>query len=193
MTTANRSLKARPKASPDRIQENISNNRVIRVGSVDVNTLVHIAENEDLRVADLPYGDISVPLSLWLENKEELTRRDGIVAVQVASDEDPGELFDDLSNIPIIVLPFVMLMDGRGYSHANNLRLKLGYKGEIRAVGDVHFDHLGFLARVGVSAFEIPDNEDHEYALRAFTEFSEAYQPASDGQPLIFSRRRKIH
>lgn len=193
MTTANRSIKARSKASPDRIQEDIQNSKVIRVGSIADNQIIHIAESEDLTVATLPESDISVPLEFWLEHKAQLQQRDSLVAVQIASDEDPAELANDLPNIAMIVLPFVMFMDGRGYSHANNLRLKMGYKGEIRAVGDVHFDQLGFLARVGVSSFEIPDDENHEYALKAFTEFSEVYQPAADGKPLIFSRRRTVH
>jgi uncharacterized protein (DUF934 family) len=193
MATANRSIKARSKASPDRIQSNIKNSKVIKVGAVENNQLIHLAETEELDVDNLPSGDISVPLDLWLEHKVKLKDRDGLIAVQVASDQDPQALAGDLNEIAMIVLPFVMFMDGRGYSHANNLRLKLAYQGEIRAVGDVHFDHLGFLARVGVSSFEIPDGENHEYALKAFTEFSEVYQPAADGKPLIFSRRRTVH
>jgi uncharacterized protein (DUF934 family) len=193
MATADRAIKARSKASPDRIQNDIRNAHVIKDKAVHNNDFVHVAETEELTVDNLPPGNISVPLNLWLENKEALLERDGITAVQIASDEDPEDLLDDLSTIDMIVLPFVMFVDGRGYSHANNLRLRHNYQGEIRAVGDVHFDHLGFLARVGVNAFELPDGDDHDYALNAFTEFSEVYQPATDGKPLIFSRRRVKH
>jgi uncharacterized protein (DUF934 family) len=193
MATADRAIKARKKASPDRIQADIRNPKVIRNQAIEANDFLHIAETDDLDVTQLPAGNISVPLNVWLENKDALLARDGVTAVQIASDEDPKEVADDLHQIPMIVLPFVMFVDGRGYSHANNLRLRYHYQKEIRAIGDVHFDHLGFLARVGVDAFELPAKDDHEYALRAFTEFSEVYQPAADGKPLVFSRRRVKH
>lgn len=193
MATADRAIKARSKASPDRIQEDIRNPRVIKNQSIEANDFLHLADTDELDVAQLPSGNISVPMNFWLENKAALLARDGTTAVQIASDEDPQDLVDDLEKIPMIVLPFVMFVDGRGYSHANNLRLRYHYTKEIRAVGDVHFDHLGFLARVGVDAFELPADDDHEYALRAFGEFSEVYQPAADGKPLIFSRRRVKH
>lgn len=193
MATADRAIKARAKASPDRIQQDIRNPRVIRNQAIEANDFLHLAETDELTVAQLPEGNISVPLNFWLDNKAALLAREGITAVQIASDEDPQEVAEDLDDIAMIVLPFVMFVDGRGYSHANNLRLRYHYKKEIRAVGDVHFDHLGFLARVGVNAFELPADDDHEYALRAFNEFSEVYQPAADGKPLIFSRRRVKH
>ncbi|MFT7528800.1 MAG: hypothetical protein ACI9LY_003964, partial [Arenicella sp.] len=110
-----------------------------------------------------------------------------------ASNEMPETLADDLPQIDIIVLPFVNFVDGRSYSHAQKLRLRYAYKGEIRAVGDVNFDQLDFLTRAGCDAFELRENADYETALRAFTEFSEVYQPAADDRRLIFSRRRKVH
>ncbi|MBT8114465.1 MAG: DUF934 domain-containing protein, partial [Arenicella sp.] len=64
---------------------------------------------------------------------------------------------------------------------------------EIRAVGDVHLDQLGFLSRCGCDAFELPHGDDLRAALTAFSEFSEVYQPAADSGRFIFSRRRKTH
>lgn len=193
MATANREIKARQKANPDRIQADIRNARVIRAGEVLDNDMLHVAETETLTPAELPDGNISVPLSLWLEYKASLQTRGGIVAVQIASDEVPADLLDDLETITMIVLPFVNFVDGRGYSHAHRLRTQYGFSGEIRAVGDVHFDQLDFLARCGVDSFELPNEDDHQAALRAFTEFSEVYQPAADDGRLVFARRRKIH
>jgi len=98
----------------------------------------------------------------------------------------------DLNQIDIIVLPITDYTDGRSYSHARNLRLRYHYTGEIRVVGDVHFDQLGFLARVGVDAFELAEGEIAN-AHMAFVEFSETYQPSADNTRLIFSRRRPAH
>ncbi|RBP53736.1 DUF934 domain-containing protein [Arenicella xantha] len=190
---ANRSIKARPKATPDRIQENIQTAQAILDHAIVDNDLLHIAETEELTIGDLPEGNISVPLNLWLENKDDLKRRSGVLAVQIAADEDPADLIDDLADISMIVLPFVSHVDGRSYTHASTLRKRYNYTGEIRAIGDVKFDQLGFLTRVGCNAFELPESENLSTALRAFSEFSEVYQPSADQSRLIFSRRRAIH
>ena len=190
---ANRALKARAKAAADRIQQDINNTKVIRNSVVHSNDFLHLAESDDLSINNLPSGNISVPLSFWLKNKQAVLDRDGPVAVQIASNEMPEILADDLPDIEIIVLPFVNFVDGRSYSHAHKLRLRYAFKGEIRAVGDVNFDQLDFLKRAGCDAFELRENADYDTALRAFSEFSEVYQPAADDRYLIFSRRRKVH
>ncbi len=189
----NRNLKARPKATPSRIQENIRTAKAIVDQKIVANDLLHVAETEELGLSDLPNGNISVPLNIWLENKSDLISRDSVVAVQIAADEDPEDLANDFSDVEIVVLPFVTHADGRSYSHAHKLRERYGFKGQIRAIGDVKFDQLDFLTRVGCNAFELPESENLETALQAFEEFSEVYQPAADGGRLIFSKRRAIH
>ena len=188
-----KNLKARPKATPSRIQENIQVKQAIVDNSIVENDYVHIAETEELNINDLPVGNISVPLNLWLDNKDALTSRDGLTAVQIAADETTEDLADDLNNIDIVVLPFVSYVDGRSYSHAYKLRTRFNFKGQIRAIGDVHFDQLDFLTRSGCDAFELPEGDNLEAALRAFNEFSDVYQPSADDGKLIFSRRRTVH
>lgn len=189
----NRNLKARPKVTPFRIQANIVSAQAIVNESIVDNDLIHVAETEELTVADLPQGQVSVPLNLWLESKTAILARDGFTAVQIAADEMPEDLVDDLADIDMIVLPLTTHTDGRSYSHAHKLRERYGFKGEIRAIGDVKFDQLDFLSRAGCDAFELPESENLETALRAFNEFSTVYQPAADGARLIFSRRRAVH
>ena len=178
--TANRNLKARPKATPDRIQNNIQSEKAIVDRAIVDSAIVHVAETDALSVADLPSSAVSVPLNLWLDERDAVIARGQPVAVQIAADESPEDLADQLDSIDMVVLPFVSHVDGRSYSHAYKLRTRFGFKGEIRAVGDVKFDQLGFLTRVGCNAFELPDGENLETALRAFDEFSEVYQPSAD-------------
>jgi len=64
-TIANRSIKARAKATPDRIQNDIINAKAIVDQKIVDNTIHHIAETEALGLADLPDGNISVPMNLW--------------------------------------------------------------------------------------------------------------------------------
>lgn len=193
MTAPNRELKARGKVSPDKIQNTIQNTTLIRGGVIEQNDMLHYAESDIESVQNLSAVNFSVPSRVWLENKDELRALGGKLAVQIASDESVEDLTGDLHEIDIIVLPFVNFVDGRGYSHAYTLRTRYGFSKEIRAVGDVHFDHLAFLTRSGCDVFELPDGDDHDAALAAFYEFSEVYQPAADNAQLIFSRRRATH
>ena len=55
----------------------------------------------------------SVPLEFWLANKDELLARGGTTAVQIAADQSPVDLADDLDKIDCIVLPLVAGVDGQ--------------------------------------------------------------------------------
>ena len=191
--TANRAIKARPKASPDRIQADIINAQAIVDRTIVDNQIHHVAETEDLELENLPEGDISVPLSFWLEHRAELTQRDTLVAVQIAADEDVEDVAEYLDDIPMVVLPMVAQIDGRSYSIAFLLRDRYNFAGQLRAVGYVRLDQLGFLERVGCNAFELHEGDDYQTALQAFSEFTEVYQPSNDDGRLIFARRRTTH
>lgn len=193
-----KNLKARPKATPDRISENIETTNVIRQAQVLANDWVHLAESEELSLELVAGQDknVSLPMQFYLDNQAELKGprfADQNIALQIAADQDPSELADHLSEFDTLVLPFVTYVDGRSYSHAYKLRSQLNFQGEIRATGDVHFDQLDFLHRVGIDAFELPDSDDSQAALAALTEFSQVYQPSADEGRLIFSRRRATH
>ena len=86
-----KNLKARPKATPSRIQENIQSAKAIVAQTITDNDFVHIAETEELTVADLPKGNISVPLNLWLENKDEIKARDGLTACLLYTSPSPRD------------------------------------------------------------------------------------------------------
>ena len=188
-----KNLKARPKASPSRLQENLRVSKAIVDQEIVSNQMIHLAEDESLSVKDLPECDLSVPLEFWLEHKAELVARPHRTAVQLGADQELDQLVEHLGKIDMVVLAFVSHVDGRGYSHAHLLRERHGYQGQIRAIGDVKFDQLGFLSRVGCNAFELPETENLKTALHAFKEFSTFYQPATDGTRLVFSSRRAVH
>ncbi len=69
------------------------------------------------------------------------------------------------------------------------LRTRLGYAGELRAIGDVGRDQLYYLARVGFDAFRLPDARDPEAALASLDAFTVRYQGSVD-DPLPLFRRR---
>ncbi len=67
-------------------------------------------------------------------------------------------LAEDLSRFQLVTVAFPKFTDGRGYSMAWILRSRLGYRNELRAVGDVLFDEMQFMLRCGFDAFEIQDD-----------------------------------
>jgi uncharacterized protein (DUF934 family) len=136
-------------------------------------------------------GDIIVPLALWQARRGELLDRAGRIGVWLNSNEEPAAIADDLRHFGVVAVNFPKFGDGRGYSTAHLLRSRYGWKGELRAIGDVFRDQLFFLSSCGFDAFALRDGEDPQEALAAFGDFSEAYQ-ASIERPQPLFRRRQV-
>jgi uncharacterized protein (DUF934 family) len=137
-----------------------------------------------------PSGDVIVPLALWRAEREALRIRAGRIGIWLKPDEDPALIAEDLPLFGVVAVNFPKLADGRGYSSGRLLRERYGYRGELRAIGDVQRDQLYFLWQCGFNAFALRAGEDPQEALAAFSDFSEAYQ-ASFGRPLPLFRRRE--
>jgi uncharacterized protein (DUF934 family) len=132
---------------------------------------------------------VLVPLSLWQEHKSALLAAEKDIGVWLDSDDDIYELGNDAIDLPLIALNFPVFMDGRSYSSAAILRERIGYKGELRAVGEILRDQLFYMKKCGINSFEISDSVNLEDALAAFGDFSTNYQSTSE-DPLPLFRRR---
>ena len=139
-----------------------------------------IAENTWTFVADdspLTDGDITVSLDRWNKEKEHLLKHNGKVGIRLTSSDSNNAISTtDLTSISLIELDFPVFTDGRLFSHAQLLRSRDAYKGEIRAVGNFMTDQVFYLHRVGVNAFEFAEPKDIELALTALKDFSVYYQ-----------------
>jgi len=138
-----------------------------------------------------PSGDIIVPLALWRQRRDELLARPSRLGIWLDSNEDPAAIAEDLRLFGVVAVRFPKVIDGRGYSIAYLLRERYGWRGELRAFGDIWRDQLFFLASCGFDAFALREGEDPREALAAFGDFSETYQ-GSVGQPLPLFRRRHL-
>ena len=58
---------------------------------------------------------------------------------------------------PLIAINFPAFSDGRGLSLAVLLRTRYDFKGELRAVGDVHPDVIHYMKRCGFDTFQMPE------------------------------------
>jgi uncharacterized protein (DUF934 family) len=110
--------------------------------------------------------------------------------IRLEPQDDPATVAARLPEVSWVEINFPKFGDGRGFSIARLLRERYGYKGELRAVGQVARDHLHYMEQCGFDAFLLRDGEDVAEALAAFDDFSEHYQ-ASVAQPVPLFRRRR--
>lgn len=104
--------------------------------------------------------------------------------ISIANDADPRDVL--LDGVKRIDLHFPKFTDGRAYSQAFLLRRRLGFKGEIRATGDVLIDQLVSMARTGFDVAVLREGLDASAAQRQFDRFPAFYQgSAVDTQPLF--------
>jgi uncharacterized protein (DUF934 family) len=123
-----------------------------------------------------------VPLKTWQAGGAALRERVHPVAVLLQPSEDPVDLLEggartiDPRGIAFIAVDFPVYTDGRGYSIARWLRTRYGWRGDMRAVGDVLIDTIHYQARCGFTSFVVKEGHDPERALHALATFSVHYQ-----------------
>ena len=153
-------------------------------------SVLRIEEDEAAETALVPEGKIIVPLATWLAQRESLATRPAI-GVWIGADERPETIKDDIEHFAVVAIDFPKFTDGRGYSIAYNLRKRLGYRGELRAIGDVLRDQLFSMHRVGFDAYAPrPDRDIHD-ALKGLTVFSETYQASVDQDLPLYRRHQR--
>lgn len=105
---------------------------------------------------DIPIeGRAILSLARWRAQQHALAALGTRFGVKVQSGEALDPATDDLHRLQVIALVFPIFTDGRAYSTARRLRESQGFKGEIRATGDVLLDQLPLMLRCGFDAFEI--------------------------------------
>jgi uncharacterized protein (DUF934 family) len=150
-------------------------------------SVLRLAENDTPEGVAIPQGKVIVPLKVWQAQRAALAER-AELGVWIASSERPEELKDDLQHFALIAVDFPKFADGRGYSIGYNLRARLGYDGELRAIGDVLRDQLFYMQRVGFDAFAVREDKDIHDALLGLSDFSEPYQSSWDRKSPLFRR-----
>ena len=109
-------------------------------------------------------------------------------AVRVEAGEDARALLPFLDRLALIEVDFPVFGDGRGYSAAQILR-ENGYKGELRASGDVLVDQVAYMKRCGFDAFA-PDAPINRQVMEAsLALYDDIYQGTSDGRTPIWAKR----
>ena len=160
---------------------------IIKGGDFVEDAFVTVPDGEPL-----PDGAaVIVGLERYRKERDALLATGTPLGVRLKSSESPESLKDDLPRLAVIALEFPIFRDGRGFSWARMLRTRLGYTGEIRAVGHFLYDQLAFLVRVGFDAFEVRQDFRREDFDRAMREMHYVYQPSVDGRQTIIAERMK--
>jgi uncharacterized protein (DUF934 family) len=145
---------------------------------------VSIADDEPA-----PDGDVMISFARFQAEGDVLLSQDRRVGVRVEPEDAVEALAYDLPRIAVVALVFPKFRDGRPYSTAMVLRTRLGFTGELRAVGDVLLEQAPFMIRCGFDAFEPADGTDASRWGRAARRFRHVYQRAADDREPAFVAR----
>nr|WP_294865321.1 DUF934 domain-containing protein [uncultured Pseudogulbenkiania sp.] len=133
---------------------------------------------------------VILPLPLWQRLKEQAVLPDPTTTgVWIASDDEYEEVAYQLLDLPLIAVDFPSFRDGRGYSVAYLLRTRYGYRGELRAIGDVLRDQLFYMRRCGFNSFEVRSDKDIQDAIKGLTAYTIRYQGSVDDPVPLFRKR----
>jgi len=139
-----------------------------------------LAEGDTPHNVKLPVGPVLVPLSVWRARRAELIHREyehgWPLGVWLAAEEGPESIGRDIDDFTVIAVEFDKFSDGKSYSTARLLRERYGYKGELRAIGDVPRDKLTYQHQVGFDAFAVRANRKKGTVLSGLFGFQAANQ-----------------
>ena len=118
--------------------------------------------------------------------KASNTPASGPKSIEIANDADPRELA--LDGVERIDLNFPKFTDGRAFSQAFLLRRRLGFKGEIRATGDVLIDQLVQMQRSGFDVAVLREDQNLDFAQAQFDRYKAFYQGDAVTVQPVFAR-----
>lgn len=138
----------------------------------------------------LPDANVLVDVATLNSRQTEVAAHGKLKGVLLSSAEHPELIADQLQSLDLVAIDFPQFADGRGYSYAYLLRTRYGFKGEVRAVGDVFKDTLYYLKRCGFDSYAVRSDKDPADAMEALNTFSQPYQASVDLQQPLFKRRQ---
>lgn len=139
---------------------------------------------------NLPAGrPLIVSLDQWQTHRDTLVASGVPLGLRLNSDQPPQLVATDLPKFAVVALDFPKFRDGRAYTHARMLRERLGYSGEVRAVGDVLQEQLHFMQRCGFDAFEVAGPDPEQAWLSIAGDHTVWYQATSDARPRALDLR----
>jgi len=161
---------------------------LVKHGKIATDTFAQVADDAEIP-AD---GAVLISAARFLENAEALSNRAGKLGVIWPNNRDVDDLVPYLDKLAVVALVFPSFRDGRAYSQARLLRERHGFKGELRATGQVLRDQFVFMLRAGFDAFEVKKESDAAAFAATAKRYSVFYQPTGDGRVTALNRRMQL-
>ena len=158
---------------------------LVKNGKIIADSFVNVADDAEIP-AD---GAILISAARFMGDPEALSRRAGRTGVIWPNNRDVDDIVPYLDRVAVIALIFPTFRDGRAYSQARLLRERHGYRGELRATGQVLRDQFLFMLRAGFDAFEVKKPGDAEAFASTVKRYSVFYQPTGDGRVTALHQR----
>ncbi len=151
---------------------------LIKNGRIVEDRYVHILDD-----APLP-GSVPVilPAARFLADAAKILQHDAPVGVLWPNNRKVAELAPYLDRLALVALVFPTFKDGRAYSQARLLRERYGYRGELRATGQVLRDQFLFLVRAGFDVLDAAKASDADAFAAALARYTVFYQTAGEGR-----------
>jgi uncharacterized protein (DUF934 family) len=161
--------------------------RLVRAGRIVEDRFVRIIDD-----APLPHQlPVLLPAARFIADIADIASRGAPTGVIWPNDRRISELAPHLDHLALVALVFPTFRDGRAYSQARQLRERYGFRGELRATGQILRDQFLFLLRAGFNAFEVTKETDAQVFADAIKRYSIFYQPSADGQPTALTLRAR--
>ena len=158
---------------------------LIKNGRVIADRYVHVLDD-----APLPDGiAVIVPATRFLADAAEILQRDAPIGVIWPNSRRVAELAPYLDRLALVALVFPNFKDGRAYSQARLLRERYGFRGELRATGQILRDQFMFLVRAGFDVLDVAKASDVDAFASALKRYSVFYQTVGKS-PVAASRMR---
>ncbi|PRQ08523.1 DUF934 domain-containing protein [Enhygromyxa salina] len=166
--------------------------RIIRVGAAGKPEIV--IDHWQRLVDGDPFPSLNaLPVLVSLERAEQerpaLEHRLGTWGIWLAGDADPEQVAARVLDRALVAIAVTKFTDGRHYSLARLLRERYGFRGELRAFGDVLPDQLSYMRRCGYTSFELARGKSLETGLRCLDAFSVSYQGNTEDPRPLYRRR----
>src|SRR5438128_4282282 len=160
---------------------------LVKNGHIATDIFFHVADG-----AELPGdGHVLVSAARFLEDPEALLKR-GKVGVIWPNNRDVDDLVPYLNRLALVALVFPSFRDGRAYTQARLLRERYGYRGDLRATGQVLRDQFVFMLRAGFDSFDVKKQADAEAFMQTAKRYSVFYQPTGDGRITALRRGMQL-
>lgn len=159
---------------------------LVRDGKTVADGWVAVADDAALP-ADAP---AIVSFARWKAERAALTARNAPLGVSLKNTDAVEEIGPEIDRFGVIALSFPKFSDGRAYSQARLLRERYGFKGELRATGQVLPDQLIHMLRAGFDSFDTADARVLQQWSKSVGAYHAFYQPIGRLRPTLDDLRR---